>query len=390
MKLLARAESSTWIFVLLMLGITVKGAGSSYFLAYQSLIMEARGWPHSLNGTAHALQLGVTVFVALAIPWLLRHMSLVVGLLAAAGVTILGLHMTWAALQADALSTLAYMASRIVIGIGIGASYLLGETWLNSLTKEKNRATLLSVYGACLGGGLGVGPLFLNLTGSEGYLPTAITASTIAFMGFSALVVYRHVPHLPYLPMGKALRSLFLSPTALTTAICFGIMDACILTLAPLFGLEVGLSQSDALALVLYGNLGAVVLIIPLGWLADRTHKRKLLAYCSLGAALCTATIPLFSDAFALSLIFFIWGGCFAMFYILALAMLGSHFQHDHLALASMTVILMYGIGSLIGPAMGGWAMDLFGAVGLPALLTLCSLLCLGITLARMTRETLR
>jgi len=377
-------------FLLLMFGITIKGAGSSYFLAYQSLVMEARGWSHGLNGTAHAFQIGAVMLVALSVPWLLRRMTVAGGILLASIMSITGFHWVWWQLQAEAVTPIAYFAARLLVGLGIGASYLLGETWLNSLTQEKHRATLLSIYGACLGGGLGMGPMFLPLTGAEGYLPTAFASLTIASLAGVVAYLFHQIPHLPYLSMRKAWRSLFLSPTALVAATVFGMMDACLLTLAPLYGLEVGLSNTQALGLVLAGNAGAVALVVPLGWLADRLHRRKLLALCALLASLCSGLMLTTAHPWLLNLLFFLWGGCFAMFYILALAMLGTHFQKDHMALASMTVILMYGVGSLLGPALGGMAMDLLGSIGMPLIFAGFCGLCLCVTMLRMRKETLR
>lgn len=378
-------------FLLLLGGIAVKAAGSSFFLSYSSLMLEARGWSNSLIGIGHAVQIGTVMLVALGIPWLLRHASLAAGLLLATLVTLAGFQASYVMLNQESVPLAGFLLARFLVGLGLGTSYLLGETWLNSLAEEKYRSTLLGLYGAALGLGLGGGPLFLPLTGTAGYLPVAVCSAAVAMFTLVVAYCYRTIPHLPYLDRRLAWKALLLSPTALAAAVAFGMIDASMLTLLPLYGLDVGFSNMQALSLIMTCNAGSILMMIPLSWLADRTHRRKMLASCAFLAAATTGLMPLTAHSFAgTSVLVFLWGGFFSMLYFLALAMLGARFANDNVAIASMTVILMYGLGSLIGPAAGGAAMDAFGPHGLPLTFAAACLASLAVTLLRMRKEQLR
>ena len=74
----------------------------------------------------------------------------------------------------------------------------------------------------------------------------------------------------------------------------------------------------------------------------------------------------------ALALIF-VWGGFIAGLYAVGLAHLGSTFKGGDLAAANAAFAILYAVGVLIGPSLGGIGMDLWNPHGLPVVLGLIS-----------------
>ena len=61
----------------------------------------------------------------------------------------------------------------------------------------------------------------------------------------------------------------------------------------------------------------------------------------------------------------FVWGGCIAGIYTVGLAYLGSNFKGGDLAAANAAFSILYAVGSLAGPGLGGVAIDVWQPYGL-------------------------
>jgi len=111
------------------------------------------------------------------------------------------------------------------------------------------------------------------------------------------------------------------------------------------------------------------VLQFPIGWLADNYSKRGLLA----GLTAATVVLALMMHASRESILF--WpvllalGACGYGVYTVVMAELGDRFSGHELVTGSSAFAVMWGLGALLGSVSGGWAMDLFGAFGLPLLI---------------------
>jgi MFS family permease len=88
--------------------------------------------------------------------------------------------------------------------------------------------------------------------------------------------------------------------------------------------------------------------------------------------------------------VLFFWGGIVTGVYPVALGMAGERFTGSDLVSVNAAIIMSYGLGGLIGPALGGAAMDLRNPEGLPALLLVLFAVFLAATLLRKDRPRAR
>jgi MFS family permease len=121
-------------------------------------------------------------------------------------------------------------------------------------------------------------------------------------------------------------------------------------------------------------GLGNMLLVPLLGWLADKVDRRKVMILCGAVGLVGACLLPLTNGAGwpALALIF-VWGGFIAGLYAVGLAHLGSSFKGGELAAANAAFAIIYAMGVLIGPSLGGIGMDLWNPHGLPVVLGLIS-----------------
>jgi MFS family permease len=117
-----------------------------------------------------------------------------------------------------------------------------------------------------------------------------------------------------------------------------------------------------------------MLLVPPLGWLADKSDRRFVLILCGVVGLIGAALLPLTGGAgwWALTLVF-VWGGFVAAIYALGLSHLGANFRGSQLAAANSAFSILYALGTLAGPGLGGIAIDAWNPHGFAVVLGLIS-----------------
>jgi MFS family permease len=342
---------------------SVFGVGVSFgaLVPLIALILERRGVDAAVIGLNSAMfPLAVLLFTP--------HLPHVAARLGTMPSMLLGLAVTvGAVLLLPVLPQLwAWFALRFIIGAGVALHWLVSETWMNLVATERNRGTIMGVYATVLAGGFALGPVLLQVTGIEGWYPFLFAAAAIAASALPLLLGIGLAPPLSAHRGRSMWRMLRLAPVAMAAALAGGLTDAAAFVLLPLYGLRVGFEESTAVLLLTVFTAGNLVLQIPIGWLADRVPRRRVLMGCAgvgvVGAALLPATLG--SPALLWALLF-IWGGTIFAFYTVGLSLLGQSFPAGQFAAANASFIVLYELGSVTGPVIGGAAMDVMGPHGM-------------------------
>jgi MFS family permease len=172
-------------------------------------------------------------------------------------------------------------------------------------------------------------------------------------------------PSLPPRPPAAFLNIFRVAPLILAAAVLGGITDMAQLSLFPVYLLRSGFDQETAVAMlsaILWGN---VLLQIPIGWLADRVDRRRML----IGFVVVMLVVPLVFDLMLASpwLLWpglVVWGGvCFGI-YTIGLTLLGDRFPAASLASANAAFVTVFEVGGLSGPILAGSAIDLLPGPG--------------------------
>lgn len=162
-------------------------------------------------------------------------------------------------------------------------------------------------------------------------------------------------------------RRLFdVAPTAGAGALLSGPAMGAFWGLAPVYARTSGF---DAAAIGNYMSIaivGGAALQWPLGRLSDRHDRRIALALVSAAAALAAiASIAMGGRMLPEMAVVFLFGGMGFAIYPIVVAHLVDHAPPEDLLAASSSVLLVYGVGSAIGPLIAGGMM---GALGAPSL----------------------
>jgi len=266
----------------------------------------------------------------------------------------------------------SWLFLRFVSGCALGLSWVASEIWMNNVSGDESRGTVMGIYGTVFSIGTIAGPILLEFTGTQGWQPFVVGAVGLV-VTLAPLALLRGVAGAAQ-PM-TALRTLAgavrFAPFVMMAALVAGLVESADFTLLPLYGLQAGFPERTALLLLAVFMAGNVVLQVPIGLLADRFGRRFMLGICALLSFLGPLLLqPLFGTPLLLWPLLFIWGGTLYAFYSQGIALLGAEFPAADLPMANTLFVIVYCLGGVIGPSLGGIAMDIWPSNGLPALLS--------------------
>jgi MFS family permease len=375
------ARERRWGLVAAIVCVTVFGLGIGQGAPLLSLILDRRGTDPTITGlNAGSAFVGVIIGPLLA-PRGVRRLGVCNFLLACFALDVISFLLLKVF---DGIG--AWFALRILGGM-IGSSiFTSSEAWINQLAGDAGRGRVIGLYAASLSAGFGLGPLLLALTGIEGWAPFVANAIITASAALPLLLA-----RAPARDFGRELgvsplAMLRRAPLILLAVAMFGLYEAALMTLLPIWGVRMGMAQPAAAATLSAIYFGSIALQPPLGWLSDKLGRLAVLRLCGtvglLGALLVIAT----GSGPVLFAILLVWGGSAAGIYPAALGMAGDRFRGGDLVTANAAMIIAYGVGSLIGPTLGGAAMDLWNPQGLPALFVLLFASFLGLLMLGRAR----
>ena len=280
--------------------------------------------------------------------------------------------------------TATWAALRFVSGCALGLQWIASEIWLNRVATDSSRGTVMAIYATVFAAGVVAGPILLEVTGTVGVRPFWSGALALAFTAVP-LAFVRHVPAARYepLPLRDLLGLMRLAPTVMLAALVAGLVESADISLLPLVGIRAGYGERASLLLVTAFLAGNVLLQLPIGWIADRVGRRRTLAGCAavsaIGPLLLPASLGVPAAQWPLLLI---WGGTMYGFYTQGIALLGESFPVRRLAAANTVFVMVYCAGGVVGPGLGGLAMDAWSSTGLVGVLSGAAvLLILGLIL---------
>lgn len=377
------SQSLAWmkgrgVILLLLAAALVQGGISGFTLTFFPLLLQHEGQSALAIGLANSSQMGAIIAVTLILPYFLHRLPLP------------GLYVASCAIGTVAILCLNYATThlplhillRFAMGACVSVMYIVLEYWLNATVEARYRGLVLGAYGMAIVTGMGAGPLMIAQTGTTGLLPFAFGA--ILFLACASIKFFARqgapTAHLTgTAPQGNPFRILHLAPALAAAGLLHGVVESGMYAFLPLYGMGFGLTEAQGARLLTCIFWGAILLQLLLGWLADRWNALNTLRLAAGINAAGAMLLPFFlpqADGL-LWCYMLIWGGTIPTIYTLTSTCIGHRYQGDRLAHALLTFILMYGLGSLIGPNLTGWIIEHITGDALPWVMTLAYGLCL-------------
>lgn len=342
--------------------VFANGLGMGLSLPLLSLILERNGVSATLNGAnsmaGAAAMLVITPFIpALAARFGTARFLIACYVIAAA--SLLSFRAT------DNL--FIWFLLRISLNAALQSLFVASEVWINQLSPDHLRGRLIAIYTAIFSAGFALGPIFIQQLGTTGWAPFLAGSITMLAAMVPLLVVARRlIPPIRHATARAMFGFVFSSPTAAAAAICYGAIEACSGAFLAVYAIRQGAPEVEATLLIAALGIGNMVLVPFMGWFADKTDRRFVLIICGVLCMVSAALLPTIREITVPALaIAFLWGGFISSIYAVGLSHLGSNFRGSELASANSAFAMLYALGTMAGPALGGVAMDSWNPHGL-------------------------
>lgn len=255
---------------------------------------------------------------------------------------------------------------RFLLNAALQSLFVVSEVWINTLATERTRGRLIGLYGALATGGFAAGPALAAQFAEGSPAPFWLGAAAILIGVLPVLAARTVAPVIEHASVRGIAGVLAISAIPILGAFAHAATETAATSFLPVFAVREGWLQSDALLLITVFGLGNVLLQIPIGWLADKIDRIRLLGLCALLGCLGGLLLPFAADDPTLLIILaFFWGGALIGIYTIGLTLVGQVFQGASLAPASAAFAFAYALGSILGPGAAGFSMDTLGNNGL-------------------------
>ncbi len=346
-----------------------------------ALILESQGVSAGLIGLSSACQTLAVIVVLPVTPWLMTRVRTVPLILASVATIVAML-----ALLPTFPDVYAWFPIRFVLGGAVEFLFIACDVWINQVAEEKTRGRVIGIYGLVMSAGFAVGPLVINVTGIEGWLPFLIGIGFLLLATLPLSLSRGVVPRIEGHPSGRILYFLLVAPTLMVAGLMYGFVDSAALSFLPIYGLGFGYDQSTVVTMVTVVIIGSVVAQLPIGWLADHVGGRVMIIGTTTATLITGGLLPFVIDNLLLWPTLLVLGGALGGFYTIGMVMIGRRFRGADLVAVNAVFVLMWGIGAVGGPATTGAAMDAFGLNAMPAVVVIGCLLYLPLAIVRLIK----
>ncbi|WP_370193580.1 MFS transporter [Aurantimonas coralicida] len=312
-------------------------------------------------GTSYAIAFTVGCFVMPVIVRSAGHVRTFASLAALLAISVL--------LSGVLIDPLAWIVFRAMAGFALAGTYMVVESWLNERVTNESRGKIFSIYMVVTMAAMMGGQYVMPLSRPELTIPFMLCAILFALAVITTALSRAASPK-PLtsvkIDVGLIFRN---SPVAAVGVLLAGIMSGGWNNMAPVFGQKIGLSTTEIATLVVVAMAGGIVFQVPLGRFSDRMDRRYVMTAAGL-IGFIAAVLGVYVDAMPWGatvyfVVAFILGGIVYPSYSLAVAHANDYAADEDFVKISSGLLILYGVGTMIGPIYAAFLMESFGPEGM-------------------------
>jgi MFS family permease len=252
---------------------------------------------------------------------------------------------------------------RLATGVCMAGLFMVVESWLNEQAPNDVRGRVFAAYQIISLSSIALGQWLLPIMATNPIAPFLIGGMLLA-LGLVPTALARVTEPAPVARVRLDLRHLWsVSPLSVLGALTAAIANSVFFALGPVFGSESGMSLPQIATFMSLVVLGGVALQWPIGHLSDRFERRRIILAVSIAAA-ALAALSVYSQPRLIGLFYlsaFLYGGFTFSIYPLCVAHSNDHARPSDFIKTASGLLLVYGVGATLGPALAGLAMSQFG-----------------------------
>lgn len=265
------------------------------------------------------------------------------------------------------ISPWVWLPVRALSGFCFAGAAMIVESWLNERSDAASRGRVFGIYTMVTLTATTAGQMVLTLGDPGGYFFFVLAAIVYCMALLPTAISATSTPR-PLTQVSLDLPKLWRnSPIAVFAVLMVGISNASFATLAAVYAARIGLTLGDIALFASIPILAGAASQIPVGIASDRYDRRKILVGVTAVALLADSLfffLGVTQPGIVLILAAVFGATVFAM-YPLIVAHANDHAEPGSFIQVSGGLLLVFGIGSIVGPTIAGFAMSSFGAAAL-------------------------
>lgn len=244
---------------------------------------------------------------------------------------------------------------------------LVIESWFSSRATNANRGALFAVYQIVFFVSVAGGQLIVNVGDPESFKLFSIAAILLSLALVPLSLTRMPAPTIEVVERMSVLTLLRQSTTGIGGALICGVLLGAFYALGPVYATMIGLDLKQTSLFMAIAIVAAMILAWPLGRICDRHDRRRVMLSVSFIGAITALAAALLGVEYPILLIAAVgaFTGLAAALYPIAVAITNDRMEQHHIVSASATLLLSYGIGSVIGPVIMSELIAIVGPQGL-------------------------
>ena len=248
-----------------------------------------------------------------------------------------------------------WAALRAVIGFAFAGLYAVIEAWLNARSNNSNRGRVYALYQIVNFAGSAVGQEMLTLSRPQADALFSLAAACLV-LAIIPLALSKAAP--PRAPRSVSLRLGWfarMSPVGAVAALCIGAANGSFFSLAPVYGVGLGLSTAHVAAFMTAVTIGTALAVYPVARLSDG-HDRRLVLLIFTGIGVLAESMLAMGGGLStllLSCLGLAVGGSTMVLYTVAISHANDRAGPENGIEVSAGMLFLYCIGAIVMPAVG-------------------------------------
>jgi MFS family permease len=260
------------------------------------------------------------------------------------------------------ISPTVWLLMRLLSGFCCAGIYVVVESWLNARSDNQTRGQILSFYMFVSFAGLSGGQLLLKVADPTNFSLFLLTSILLSLSLIPILISRIKVPEIKE-NEGMSVRKLFkIAPAGVVCIAWNAIAQGSMFGMGAVYAANAGMDiNQTALFMSSFIAVGAIF-HWPLGWLSDKIDRRIVIVGASIISVIISVFLYFMDNQTLVFIITFGMLGAFVLpIYSLGVAHTNDRLKPSQMTHASSTIVLLYGIGSAIGPLSMGYILNELG-----------------------------
>ncbi len=280
----------------------------------------------------------------------------------------------------------AWAAMRVASGLCVAGCYTVVEAWLQAKVTNETRGRTMGVYRVIDMSGSLAAQMVISVLEPASYVSYNILAIICCAAILPLALTRVQQPETPDAPRLRPSLAYARSPLAAAGVLVAALSSASFRMVGPLYGQEVGLTTPQIAWFLSAFVLGGALSQYPVGWLADKFDRRKVLIGLSV-AAILSCYVTMFAVEFGIAGIM-LSAGLFGLttfpIYSVAAAHAHDFAKSEERVELSAALMFYFAVGAIAAPYVASALIDMFGPNALFAMISLGHLALILFGLSRM------